>query len=150
MKSNPRNRTDRFSPHSTPPTPRRLDVGETVRIQISARQQENYTGVLVQPGDVHTVTACPGQTWYDGGRPSHPPDGDPGTWLMNLFARTKRAPKALWFALIAETEGQRFDLSRDQDVASDRSGVLILYANDTPGMYWNNTGEIEVVIVRKQ
>ncbi len=69
---------------------------------------------------------------------------------MNMIASWKRSPKSDWFVLMAEVTGnsEQIDLCRSQEFQTARAGQLILYANDVPIFYWNNSGVIEVLISR--
>ena len=63
------------------------------------------TGVRACAGQTYRITVPPGQRWFDLNRVNEPPFGEPGSVLMNLFARYKRHRGVAWFSLIAGVTG---------------------------------------------
>lgn len=127
-----------------------LTPGTSCRTLINARNPENDAGLSVKKGERYRVCVAKGHIWKDASIENHPPRGSKGTTSMNMIASWKRSPKSDWFALMAEVTGntEPIDLYRSQEFQTAHAGQLILYANDVPVFYWNNSGVIEVLISR--
>lgn len=127
-----------------------LTPGTSCRTLINARNPENNAGLSVEKGERYRVCVAKGHIWRDASIENHPPCGSEGTTSMNMIASWKRSPESDWFALMAEVTGnsEQTDLCRSQEFQTARAGKLILYANDVPLFYWNNSGVIEVLISR--
>nr|WP_281720152.1 hypothetical protein [Nitrosomonas nitrosa] len=127
---------------------RQLTPGSSCRTLINARNPANDAGVSVKEGERYRVCVAKGHTWKDASMENYPPCGSEGTTSMNMIASWRRSPESDWFALMAEVSGnsEQIDLCRSQEFQTARAGQLILYANDVPMFYWNNSGVIEVLI----
>lgn len=132
----------------------RLAIGASCVASIKADISENAVGLHLQGGNEYIVSVDGEQAWYDASHKHIPPQGDSGTLLMNLFALLKKNREADWFALIAEIKGTNkchlHDLSKSSNLLAEEDGLLILYANDARGFYWNNRGKVTVIISRKK
>jgi hypothetical protein len=133
-----------------------LDVGQRCQAIVHADRMATSTTLVVLKGQRYQVQAAPGQKWFDANRCSSPPQGDAGNGAMSVLRRLRR-DDADWFTLMAavtrDAEG-RDRLGHGQAVASEpvvevqHTGLLALYPNDVPGLYWNNKGEILACIER--
>jgi hypothetical protein len=77
-----------------------LAVGHECVALVRARDWYSDTRLQVGPNQAYCVEALPNQQWFDAGRVNTPPRGEPGSFLMNLYASGKRYPQAGWFSLI--------------------------------------------------
>jgi hypothetical protein len=146
---------------------RRLAPGDECLALVRADQYWSDTGVIVQKGAAYRVTVPPGQAWFDSARINEPPFGEPGSRLMNVYARYLRKTGGAWFSLIGEVvtqdptvkEGDRvvdIGAAASPNCASvvftaGADGPLALYPNDAKGPdthptlhYENNSGQIWV------
>jgi len=132
----------------------RLAVGASCVASIKAESSENTVGLHLQRSEEYIVTVAEDQVWHDGSYEHIPPKGNSGTLLMSLFAFLKKHRDAEWFALIGEIKGaykcHLHDLSKSSNLLAEEDGLLILYANDARGFYWNNRGKVTVIISRKK
>lgn len=145
--------------------------GDECLALVRADQWWSDTGVSVKKGAAYRLTVPPHQVWFDKGIVNQPPRGDPGSRLMNLFARYKRNEEGLWFSLIAAVVEPGSGLDRQEHQSVDigaaikkeyaacgsviflvkENGALSLYPNDAKGpashpafFYENNSGQIWV------
>ncbi len=130
----------------------KLDIGSSCTTIVKATESENIVGLKIVAGEEYTITSAEKQTWHDASRSNMPPCGEPGSFMMNLFAILKKARKSLWFSLIAEIKDEKkpYDLCEAPNFLASGNGELILYANDAKGFYYNNSGEIIVEIRRNK
>lgn len=132
----------------------RLAVGASCVASIKAEISENTVGLHLQRSEEYIVTVAGDQVWHDGSYDHIPPEGGSGNLLMNLFAFLKKHRDAEWFALIGEIKGANkchlHDLSKSSNLLAEEDGLLILYANDARGFYWNNRGKVAAIISRKK
>jgi len=153
------------------PCPAALDTGQTCIALVNARNWYSDTGIRVKPAESYCIRIPRGQVWFDAGRPSTPPDGEPGNLLMNLFKWLKRHDLP-WFTLMAAVVGvdqpgiapdltlasqQSQNLAQDRRLEVKSPGALVLYPNDARGpasrlayFYGNNSGQIRVQVSRLQ
>jgi hypothetical protein len=132
-----------------------LDEGQRCRTIVHANREASSTSLVVVKGQRYQVQVAPGQQWFDARRCSSPPHGDTGHAGRNLLRRF-RQDDADWFALMAAVtrgqDGGRLgpgqSVEREPVVEVQRTGILALYPNDVPGLYWNNKGEIVACIER--
>ena len=129
---------------------RKLEKGESVTAVVRAADYWNPTGIEVGYLEAYAVEA-EGE-WDDWGRRSDA-DGQVGNLLQELFQAAKRCPDAQWLQLIGSVGASDERLvplgtfARWTSRALE-SGELFLFANDAPGFYWNNSGELKVTITR--
>lgn len=125
----------------------RLAPGEEKTVSACARAHWNHTGIAVKPDEAYEFTAR--GSWSDA---SHTVTAK-GYELKRLaaFRPFRRRRNALWFELIGavgESERTSFRIGEHIPVTFHSSGELVLYANDAWFMYWNNTGNVEVIVRR--
>jgi hypothetical protein len=133
-----------------------LEEGQRCQALVQADRMATSTTLVVLKGQRYQVQVPTGQRWFDARRCSSPPHGDAGNTAMNLLRRLRR-DDADWFTLMAavvrDQEG-RDRLGPGQPVEThpvvevQHTGLLALYPNDVPGLYWNNKGAIVACIER--
>jgi hypothetical protein len=129
---------------------RKLAKGESATAVVRAAQYWNPTGIEIGYLEAYAVEA-EGE-WEDWGRRSDA-DGQAGSFIQELFRGAKRCGEAQWFQLVGSVGGSDQRLVPLGTFArwTSRSlepGELFLFANDAPGFYWNNAGELTVRITR--
>jgi hypothetical protein len=71
---------------------------------------------------------------------------------MRLVERSRRRPKDPWFALAAAVAQQNktaFTISKSLPGWSvSMDGTLYCYANDIHGFYFNNSGTVQLTVLR--
>lgn len=139
-----------------------LKEGEICIFPIRADQKLMRTPLLIHDKQTYRVTVPRNQVWYDSSRRNVAPQGDHGSWLMNLFKRWKQRHESLWFALIATNVSQdsgsneqyeSFDVSETSELKFTHLGLLAFYPNDAivpilGNFYSNNSGQVWVQIER--
>lgn len=89
-------------------------------------------------------------TWIDLNPPAVDAGGDPNPdpgLVRSLAAFAKRVPSAPYMALLGKIgDGKWFVIGNAESLVAERSGRLYCCANDVPGFYWNNKGEIKLEI----
>ena len=151
----------------------RLNVDEPRDVTIYADRPWNDTSILVEPGVEYSFSVSNGAIWYDAGISSTAN----GYSKMKLapFAPFRRNFGAPWFALICTVDFKDdfrvFDDSpcfgsppelacADKSLAPQetctqshgnftRTGTLYCYANDVSAMYGNNSGTVEITVMKK-
>ncbi len=121
-----------------------LAAGAAVTTVVPARDRWVHTGIGVVAGATYDMVAS--GCWVDFYIPS-----DPSGYSLPLFGRGRRVNAAPLFALIGavgENEAATFCIGKAWrgSVASD--GELCCFANDLPGMYWNNWGKVTLTVKR--
>lgn len=155
-----------MGPHCTA----ELRAGAACMALVRAQDWYSDTGVRVKEGQAYCIRVPPGQVWFDAQRRNSPPDGEPGSLLMNVFKWLKRHDQP-WFTLMADVaqEGAAKDIAswpalQSHSVAQHRkldvkaSGALVLYPNDARNLfssddqyfYRNNRGQIWVQLAHLQ
>ncbi len=129
-----------------------LDEGEACLTIVAADEPENGAGLNVKAGEAYSVLVPEQQEWRDASIRHVAPCGKPGEGVMVLFSPWKKVRDSQWFSLIAEIKGggesALYDICKGKEIKAAKSGRLAFYANDAWGMYWNNYGQIEVVVSR--
>ena len=139
------------------PSPVSLTVGQTVHRVVDSQNERNRTGVLIDSGGRYRFLAS--GRWRDGGLDSTTAGGfalrDVPIWtrpIMWAAQPIRRAPRASWFALVAElsTEPREFFVIGDSlpRWVADRSGELVVFANDVKHFEHNNQGCISLRVER--
>lgn len=138
-----------------------LEKGESCMFLIRADQTLTRTSLKVEKDQTYRITVPKDQVWYDLSRRNEPPNGERGSWMMNLFKHWKRIPDSSWFALIAanvrsdKTSTEPYecqDVSADADLKFEREGQLAFFPNDVimpvfgNHFYSNNSGQVWVQI----
>ena len=133
-----------------------LNIGDSAVILVNADNPRNQTGLLMKKDEVYDFI-CPGrQVWNDGGVPVMP-NGDAATsykTYMSIYSKMMRLPHSPALALIGETTPDERDAFEIGSALKGRvvtmTGELICFANDVPHFYFNNSGAITVVVMRKR
>jgi hypothetical protein len=124
-----------------------MNFGERVTIQICASKFWNKTGIRLVAGQKHFMTAS-GQ-WVDFFI-THGPDGDPSnSWYLRLFESKRRLPRENWFVLAGALDSDpstAFRIGSRCDYTAPTTGELTCFANDVPGFYWNNWGNVTLTV----
>ena len=130
--------------------------------RVEANKSVTSTNINVQPSETYCISVPPNQVWFDKDRRNTPPEGEKGSWIMNLF--TKRHPEVGFFALMVavqsadNTTGQtarNVKKSLNFKYTAEGPGELVFYPNDAVSTSWNpyyhyenNSGYIWVTITR--
>ena len=125
---------------------RELIKGEPVAVRVCAKRGWNHTGLSVSEGqrvrlEVDKTSVV---DWRDAGIPSSPAGDTRGGWFRYL-ERWRRLPSSPWYALIGaigKGPTDRFYVGYGTCVTATTDGELLLFANDVPGFYWNNHGQL--------
>jgi hypothetical protein len=140
---------------SNQPT-RRLGVGSSARVSARAGCPANHTGIYVKSGETYRFETPAGSHWRDFGFRVGP-DGSSGKFYRSYMSnfdnlgKKRRFPGAPWFALMGSTtapEAEIFLVGKKSEHRMPSSGELLLFANDLPDLYWNNSGTIWVDVTR--
>ncbi len=122
---------------------------DAVAVEVLARARWNRTGVDVEEGATYQLTAD--GVWCDR-RIRCGPDGyGSPTWLFRSVERWRRHPAAAWFALVGSVDGARrtrFVIGRGIAWTAPVAGELHCFANDLPGMRFNNSGQVRLTVTR--
>jgi hypothetical protein len=129
---------------------KRLAKGESDTTVVKAREYWNRTGIEVGFLEAYAFEAY--GTWQDWGR-ALDADGGASGLVQELLDSGRRCPAAQWFQLtgsVGAADERAFPLgARARWTNRSRgSGELLLFANDAPGFYWNNSGELRGRITR--
>jgi hypothetical protein len=134
-----------------------LAVGQTVHRVVDSQNERNRTGVLVDSGARYRFRAS--GRWRDDGLDPTTPGGfalrSVPIWtrpFMWAAQPVRRARHASWFALVAEvsTAPREFFVIGDSLPRwdADRSGELVVFANDVKHFEHNNQGCISLSVQR--
>jgi hypothetical protein len=131
------------------PVGQTLSPGQTLSapIRISARETWTDTTVEMAPGEEYELSAD--GLWVDFYIPSSPN----GFFFLpeRLVKRFLRHPPANFFALIGSlnrSPNQQFFIGEQCKYKAEVAGRLFCFANDVPGFYWNNWGNVDLTIKR--
>lgn len=119
----------------------------TQTIAVSSEHPWIASGVQVRPGEKYRFTAH-GQ-WFDAGIPCGP-EGYERWWLKPLVG-LRRVRPALWFELVGCLDkdlSTAFRIGAGTTQTFQRGGALYVFANDAPGFYGNNKGQVELTVTR--
>jgi hypothetical protein len=126
-----------------------MQVGETARATIDAREHWNRTGIHVDAGGRYRATA-EGE-WHDAGKNCDADGWKSDSDLIRDLEMFRRVRHADWFALIGAIDEDReseFVIGRQVEFTASRDGELTCFANDAPFMYWNNKGSVTLTVTR--
>lgn len=141
----------------------RLDVSQVCKARVDANKACVPLKVPIFKGDRYKFEVLPGQSWKDWSRPeSSPTEGEPGSWLMNLFEQFRRIPEEPWMVLgmtkstcIGQTIKGIFCSTTHVRVGSTPTFLdvsepvkISFFANDVPLLNWNNRGAVWVAVTR--
>ena len=126
-----------------------MDVGQTCSAAILARPHWNATGIHLVRGGRYRMRAS--GRWRDWFIP-HGADGDPSQiFYMRWFEPLRRMPHQNWFMLIGALNrdaSTAFPIGCGRNYSATQDGELTCFANDVPGFYWNNRGEVDLTVTR--
>lgn len=139
-------------------SPVRLEMGESLVLEIESKAKWNVTPLRVQAREVYRFEAS--GTWHDASIPSGPKGYQSPNIGFRLVAWLRRVPKANWFALVCMIDrdtSTRFDFTHGEqsdhghltvEATMSKDGFLNCFANDLPFTYWNNSGSVQLKITR--
>lgn len=123
----------------------KLNIGESIPVKVIARKRWNDSDLEVAAGETYEFTAT--GEWRDLSIKR-----DAGGYIKNymkIFEKWRRSPKDKWFALMGSiNHDYDFLIGTGTKQTMNYHGSLSFYANDVKGFYWNNFGEVEVVVKR--
>ena len=140
--------------------PERLDVGRGIDHVVAARDMYNPPPLLLQKGDRYRFEVGEADDWRDASITTSPAgyDHPPYAYLVPVFLVMRpfrRFARGLWFQLVGGIEyAGHTDLFPvgmgpvERDVQDDAPRRIILFANDLPGKYDNNHGQVALRITR--
>lgn len=126
-----------------------LQVGESARAIIQAREKWNDTGITLTAGEVYRLTAA--GEWRDAGIACGPGGYDSPNLLLRASEWLRRAPRERWFMLVGSVGrdgGAPFRIGREAPCRPTATGRLFCFANDVAFMYFNNHGSVELTVTR--
>lgn len=129
-----------------------LEPGNEKGFVVKAHCRWNETGVILQRGCRYDFRIVEVHDWMDWFIRSGPEGYKSENLLMRSSEYFRRIPDAPWFALIGTIKK---NLLHSFKIGSGLigfeppiSGPLYCFANDVPFMYFNNRGELQVVVNR--
>jgi hypothetical protein len=135
-----------------------VDASAGIEVRVFASPLWNWTGIYIREGTTYRFSVPDGQVWFDW-KHACGPDGSRGTWLQNLFKRSRRVEAANWFELCGAIAypGEPsvggvppapfyFRIGRQFEFKAPCSGYLYCFANDAAWAYGNNHGSMRVDI----
>jgi len=135
-----------LQPSRSPPAA--LRPGQAASVSVPAACTWSNTGVMMQPGETYELTAS--GTWKDGLAPTCGPEGY-DMKLLSFAEPLRREPREKWFSLtgcMGKSEAECYTIGSGRVLRPRRAGVLHVFPNDVPGMYWNNMGAVTLRITR--
>lgn len=124
----------------------------SIRICVPANTRCFDSGVKIEPG--HCYRFIVEGTWIDYHDSPVGPRGNPHPGgIREWMEWAKQLPGAPWKALLVRTQGNDGKsnwrlLGQGEGTWSDLPlGKLQLCANDVPGFYFNNSGEMDVTVI---
>lgn len=128
-----------------------LEVGETVTLTVSAAPKWNWTGLRLVAGHTYQMSVDGSDNWNDWTVITNADGYD----AQNLepFEPYRRVPDANWFALIGSVGlslDEAFLIGTGTTYTPSSTGLMFPFANDLPIMYWNNEGDVSLVVTRIQ
>lgn len=132
----------------------RLALGESLVVNVLAKEPWNDTRLQVEPGDTYDLQTLPEQLWEDD-TVGNDAEGH-ANWFFRIymtpFKPLRRAKKVPFFALAGQVgkgpEHKAFLIGKSLHWKVTTAGRFYCYANDVKGFYWNNTGAITLIITR--
>jgi len=147
-----------------PPTPQKLEPGESRLITIYANTKMNRSYVYANSGEEYSIDIDMAQTWFDSGIACSPEGWDRQSqdfpWYQKIPIRCmedeRRCPEANWFELVG-TIGKKpqapfraltYMPNQANLCISNTAGELFFFANDLEDRYSNNLGYIQARVTR--
>lgn len=131
---------------------RRLEPGERAAFTVLARRRWNDSSVFLEAGRGYRLTVADIVDWKDWWLEADPETGvrSPPAWLeWPPVRRLRRVPTAPLLALvgcIGRDPSTAFRIGRGREYAPATTGELSAFANDVPGFYWNNSGQLTLAV----
>jgi len=116
-------------------------------VPIWSRRHWNETGIRLTGARTCRLTAT--GIWYDAWIRTGPDGYQSGNCLQRWSERLRRAPSEDWFVLMGAIDcdpSTIFRIGTCAVVTPPRDGQLTCFANDVPGMYWNNRGAVHLIV----
>jgi len=126
-----------------------LEPGKETDATACSRYRWTHTYIAVSAGEVYEITPKEGSKWNDLFNRVSAAGYESAS--LAPFRRFRRVPDAPWFELIGavgKSKSTTFRIGAGTTATMKTAGELLLYANDLPFMYWNNSGNIDVVVRR--
>lgn len=131
-----------------------LDIDDSVIATICAINPWNHTGIKLIANQEYCFEAT--GEWYDfyGKIPCNAngfSSSEVGRQYLWLVEWLRRSPRQKWFALIGSINRSKqtyFKIGTKHTFKSPYTGELVCFANDVPGFYKNNSGDINLQITR--
>lgn len=137
-----------------------LALGETVLVNVNARQPRNETGVLLKKNSLYSARFVASTAWRDRGKIRPKPEGFEfdrdffgftGFWWVRWL---RPHPDGQWFQVVGRVgrDPNVFpildarDASRPHKFTAPMDGELVLHVNDVP--YENNSGVMTIELQR--
>ncbi len=129
-----------------------LSIGAQETLRVKAHEKRSGHPILeVVIGECYRFAVPEGQTWKDFfGLITCGPEG----FSYRLFRKHLRVPSKPYFYLCGlvddGTDVHTFAIGKQplHGWKAPATGKLYLFANDVPGFYWNNRGEMIVIVER--
>jgi hypothetical protein len=126
-----------------------LEAGDPVEVTVRAPELWNHTGVAIEKSETYLLEVQGDQHWVDAWIVT----GADGYrwWPLTLAEGLRRVPRANWFALVGTLDGRpetAWVIGRCARYTAAASGELVCFANDMPGMYWNNWGSLVLTVTK--
>ena len=142
-----------------------LQVKDRREFCVKASEHYSWTGVKLVQGGHYLFTIPQGQYWWDSGIKCGPDGWEPETQKLNFIQKIilrkmkkyRRVAKAPFFELIGAVGRSDENLFRINQHKTDPQSppficpaneILYVFANDLKRMYFNNKGEMKVIIER--
>lgn len=123
----------------------RLAINTFETIKVFANEPWNKTNIEVSNGEEYSFESF--GFWKDWRSELDTNGYDPVH--LKPFRFLKRCYEGNWFALIGSiSKSKGFFIGKQRNITVKQDGILYLYANDSVGFYWNNSGCISVTITR--
>lgn len=126
-----------------------LQVGESARATIQAREKWNDTGITLEAGGEYRLTAA--GRWWDASIECGPDGYDSPNLILRASEWLRRAPRERWFMLIGSIGrdgGTLFRIGTGRTCRPVATGRLFCFANDVALMYGNNHGSVDLTVTR--
>jgi len=117
---------------------------------VDSRNPLNYSGIFLEEGSTYNFESAADQKWNDWYIRTDADGYD--TQALRWFERFRRIPSQNWLKLIGTLDTTLDDPiiigKKLSGFKAAKSGELILFANDVPQMYWNNSRAIALTITK--
>lgn len=135
-----------------------LQTGEQVTVKAFASQKYNASGVMLEKGATYRFSTQDDAIWYDNSHPVSIKGWNRAQQTIGikqqaieLFTPYRRATNAQWFALmgcINHNDETAFLITNGCEVRISQSGEFTPFANDIHKDYQQNSGSIDLTIIR--